>query len=172
MLKMRFSEPYMKATMSFIVRDHMRSRFSSREAVQAIRRPCIGLVENFYYEEELQSFLPNAEIVELASPEDFFEHRNAELDAMLLTAERGAAWTLMHPEFTVAIPQPTVLAAPVAIGMARDAEPLANFVNAWLSLKREDGTIDELLEYWILGGGAKPQQPRWSIIRDVLGWME
>ena len=102
----------------------------------------------------------------------FFERRSAELDALLLTAERGAAWTLIHPEYTVAIPQPTVLAVPVAMGMARNAEPLADFINAWLRLKREDGTVDELYQYWILGGGAKPQHPRWSIIRDVLGWIE
>jgi len=78
----------------------------------------------------------------------------------------------MHPEFSVAIPQPTVLAAPVAIGMARNAEPLNDFINGWLRLKREDKTLDQLYEHWILGSGAKPRQPRWSVIRDVLGWVD
>jgi ABC-type amino acid transport substrate-binding protein len=172
MLEMRFSEPYMKATMSFIVRDHMRSKFSSREAVKSLVKPRIGVLDNPYYVEELQAFLPQAEIVVLKSPEEFFRQRSEELDAMLLTAERGAAWTLIYPEFSVAIPQPTVLAAPVAIGMARDAEPLADFINAWLRLKHEDGTVDELYQHWILGGGAQPRQPRWSVIRNVLGWVD
>lgn len=172
MLQMRFSDPYMKATMSFLVRDHVRSKFASREAVRSLVRPRIGVLDNAYYVDELRELLPDAEIVKLASPEDFFRQRSDELDAMLITGERGAAWTLMHPEFSVAIPQPTVLAAPVAIGMARDAEPLNDFINAWLRLKREDKTLDQLYEHWILGSGAKPRQPRWSVIRNVLGWVD
>jgi ABC-type amino acid transport substrate-binding protein len=162
----------MKATMSFLVRDHVRSKFASREAVRSLVRPRIGVLENEYYVDERRQLLPNAELVKLASPEDFFLQRSDELDAMLITGERGAAWTLMHPEFSVAIPQPTVLAAPVAIGMARDAEPLNDFINAWLRLKREDKTLDQLYEHWILGSGAKPQQSRWSVIRNVLGWVD
>ena len=67
---------------------------------------------------------------------------------------------------------PDVLAAPVSIAMARDAETLADFINAWLRLKREDRTLDQLHKYWILGSGAQPRKPRWSVIRDVLGWID
>jgi hypothetical protein len=111
-------------------------------------------------------------VVKLDSTKDFFDSRVAELDAMFMSAERGSAWTLIYPQFSVAIPQPDVLAAPVSIAMARDAERLADFVNAWLGLKREDQTIDLLYRYWTLGGGAEPKQPRWSVIRDVLSWVD
>jgi hypothetical protein len=36
MLGMRFSEPYMNATASFVVRDHVRAEFSSRDSVKAL----------------------------------------------------------------------------------------------------------------------------------------
>jgi Na+/H+-dicarboxylate symporter len=172
MLEMRFSEPYMRATMGFVVSDHVRGKFSSRDAVKALSRPRIGVLDLPYYIDTLRGYLPRAEIVKLDSPSDFFRQRSEGLDALFLTAERGSAWTLIHPEFSVAIPQPDVLAAPVAIGMARDAGALAEFINAWLRLKREDKTIDQLYAHWILGGGAKPRQPRWSVIRDVLGWVD
>jgi ABC-type amino acid transport substrate-binding protein len=172
MLDMHFSEPYMRATMSFVVRDHVRAKFSSREAVQALKKPKIGVLDTPYYIETLRSYLPQAEIVKLGSPGDFFRQRSEELDALFLTAERGSAWTLLYPEFSVAVPQPDVLAAPVAIGVARSADALADFINAWLRLKREDKTIDQLYRHWILGGGAKPREPRWSVIRDVLGWVD
>ena len=110
--------------------------------------------------------------MKIDSPGDFFRERSEELDALFLSAERGSAWTLLYPEFSVAIPQPDVFAAPVAIGMARDAEQLADFMNGWLRLKREDQTLDQLYEHWILGAGAEPPQPRWSVIRDVLGWVD
>ena len=36
------------------------------------------------------------------------------------------------------------------------------------TLKREDGTLRELHERWILGRQARSAGPRWSVIRDVL----
>jgi ABC-type amino acid transport substrate-binding protein len=110
--------------------------------------------------------------VKLTSPSEFFSEQGQELDALFLSAERGSTWTLIYPEYSVAVPQPDVLAAPVSIAMARDAGELSDFINAWLRLKREDQTLDQLYQHWILGGGAKPRQPRWSVIRDVLGWVE
>ena len=29
-----------------------------------------------------------------------------------------------------------------------------------------------LYDYWILGIGAEPVQPRWSVIRNVLHWID
>ena len=46
----------------------------------------------------------------------------------------------------------------------------AAFVNTWIELKRKDGTLDALYKYWILGLDATPREPRWSIMRNVLGW--
>jgi hypothetical protein len=92
--------------------DYVRSKFSSREAVKALVKPRIGVLNVQYYVDTLQSYLPQAEIVKLNSPGDFFEGRSEEFDALFLSAERGSVWTLIHPEFSVAIPQPDVLAAP------------------------------------------------------------
>lgn len=39
-------------------------------------------------------------------------------------------------------------------------------------LKQKDGTVNRLYEYWMLGGAAKPRGHRWSIIRNVLGWID
>jgi Na+/H+-dicarboxylate symporter/ABC-type amino acid transport substrate-binding protein len=170
--KFRISEPYMKSTMSFVVRDHLRSKFSNRQKVQNLKAPKIGVLDVDYYVELLRDYLPQAEIIRFKTPEKFFEQKPEDVDALFMSAERGSAWTLIHPEYSVAIPQPDVLAAPVSIAMARDAERLSHFINVWLRLKREDRDLDELYQYWILGRGAEPRQPRWSIIRDVLGWVD
>jgi hypothetical protein len=29
-----------------------------------------------------------------------------------------------------------------------------------------------LYDFWILGRGAASTEPRWSVIRDVLGWVD
>ena len=116
--------------------------------------------------------LPRAELVKLDSPSEFFDRKSEDLDALFISAERGSTWTLIYPEYSIAVPQPDVLAAPVSIAMADDAESLAHFINAWLRLKREDKTLDQLYAYWVLGRGSQPRQPRWSVIRNVLGWVE
>jgi ABC-type amino acid transport substrate-binding protein len=49
---------------------------------------------------------------------------------------------------------------------------MMEFVSNWIDLKRKDGTIDELYDYWMLGGASRPTEPRWSVIRNVLGWVD
>ena len=35
-----------------------------------------------------------------------------------------------------------------------------------------DGTIDALYGHWILGKYAVKREPRWSVIRNVLHWVD
>jgi hypothetical protein len=35
-----------------------------------------------------------------------------------------------------------------------------------------DGTIQTAYDHWILGRTAEEKKPRWSVIRDVLHWVE
>ena len=114
--------------------------------------------------------LPQAELVHITSLKDFFERQGEELDALLLSAERGSAWTLLYPSYTVAIPQPDILAAPLAYAMSQNDRELVDFMTTWIDLKRKDRTIQSLYDYWILGKNAVPKAPRWSVMRNVLGW--
>ena len=61
---------------------------------------------------------------------------------------------------------------PLAYPIAKRDQQLAAFVNTWIALKRKDGTIDDAYKHWILGQDATPRQPRWSIVRNVLHWVE
>ena len=89
-----------------------------------------------------------------------------------MPAERGSAWTLQYPQFSVVVPEPGIVKVPLAYPIARHDEAFASFINTWIELKRKDGTIDTLYDYWVLGREAAPHQPRWSIIRDVLHWVK
>jgi hypothetical protein len=94
------------------------------------------------------------------------------LDALMLTAERGSAWTLLHPERAVVVPRPGLVKVPLAYPIGRGDAGFAAFVDTWIDLKRKDGTIQALYDYWILGRSAAPPEPRWSIIRNVLHWVD
>ena len=98
--------------------------------------------------------------------------RAAGADALALPAERGSAWTLRYPAYSVVVPGPDPIRVPLAYPIGKRDEPLARVVNTWIALKRKDGTLDAAYRHWILGHDATPVRPRWSIVRDVLHWME
>ena len=80
--------------------------------------------------------------------------------------------TLLYPKYTVVVPEPGIVKIPLAFPVARRDQDWASFLNTWIELKRRDGTIDALYDHWILGKQAAKRQPRWSVIRNVLGWVD
>jgi ABC-type amino acid transport substrate-binding protein len=171
-VEMAFSAPYLEQTVAFIVKDHRREDFTSREAVKRLKAPRIGVLDVPYYIDAVRHSLPHATLVMLHTVTEFFDQRGEDLDAFVYAAEAGSAWTLLYPAYTVVIPQPDVIAIPLAYAMARGDPELVNFINTWIELKKRHGTITALYDYWILGKNAVPQPRRWSVIRNVLHWVE
>ena len=52
------------------------------------------------------------------------------------------------------------------------APEVHDYVSTWVALKRGDGSIRHLYDFWVLGHGAQSTEPRWSVIRNVLGWVD
>ena len=49
---------------------------------------------------------------------------------------------------------------------------LLKAVNAWLQIAEGNRTIKRLYDYWIQGKTEQQRPPRWSLLRDVLGWVD
>ena len=92
-------------------------------------------------------------------------------DALLMPAEEGAAWTIRFPRFNLVTPSP-ILIVPFAYAVQQGDDALLNFFNAWLLNARGDGTVDALYRYWMLGQVQETKPPRWSVVRDLLGWID
>ena len=169
---MALSAPYLHETVAFLVPDHRRGDFATRESVLAQTGLRVGIPVPAA-QAIAESFLPDtAQIVPMEDITNRFEERMAEIDALLLTAERGSFWTLLHPAYSVVVPQPNLVEIPVAYPVARGDQELARFMTRWIELKKGDGTLDALYDYWILGKNTEPRTPRWSILRDVLHWVD
>ncbi len=171
MMELGFSAPYLDETLAFVVPDHRRTEFSSRAAVQAHESLRLGVPELPYYMDKIRRYLPTAELVPLRSPRPFLRGQ-LEVDAIVYSAEGGSAWCLIYPEFSVAVPHPDVLKVPFGLPVARRDEEMAVFLSGWIELKRRDGTLERLFDYWMRGLNERQRQPRWSVIRDVLHWVE
>ena len=165
-----FSEPYMKITVGLLVRDYQRNELNTWQEINdlpgfRIGIPSKGLVQH------AQDFLPETEIVQIDSYQQFFNGGIQNVDTVAISAEAGSAWTILYPSYAVTIPEPHIT-RPVAIAMAQGDQQFTEFVNAWLSLKKTDGSIDQLYDKWILGKVGKRKEPRWSVIRNVLQWVD
>src|SRR5262249_32382651 len=93
------------------------------------------------------------------------------VDGVVFPAERGSYYTLLYPAFSVAIPHPLAIRFRLAYPVDRRDLESARFLEIWIDLQRKNGTIHKLYDHWILGRDAQPKQPRWSVIRNVLHWV-
>ncbi len=167
-----FSASYLDETMAFVVPDFRRRDFEEWDGIRSLKNVRIAVPDVPAFVQKLKSQVPAATVIPFRKAAELFGNRSEELDAILLPAERGSVWTLIYPRYCVIVPQPAVTKIPLAYVVARHDQPLVNMVNTWIELKKKDGTIPALYDYWILGRNAAPRQPRWSIIRNVLHWEE
>ena len=169
---MTMSEPHIFGTLSFVTRDWQRDEFTDLPALQQRDDITIAVAGDPHLASRLRIFLPKAEIKVIERGEHFFTQTGNEYDAFLATAEAGSAWTLLYPRFAVAVIGPDVIKVPLAYGMEAGEVEMAQFISRWIDTKRAIGQLDAAFDYWILGKNAEVKDPRWSIIRDVLGWVE
>jgi ABC-type amino acid transport substrate-binding protein len=164
-----YSTSYLDETLAFVAPDGLRNEFTSWD--QLGLRPTLTLaIPNVpYYIQKIHERLPRAELRIVSELTPFFA-ANAGVDALVFAAERGSAWTLMYPKFSVVIPEPDIVKLPLAYPIGQRDQAFGTFVDTWIELKRKDGTLDTLYKYWILGQNAAPKRPRWSIMRNVLHW--
>jgi ABC-type amino acid transport substrate-binding protein len=170
--EVHFTTPHIQSTLGLVVRDYERNRFDSNEELRAIESMKVAAINLPYYAKFLKRYLPQVEVEPVQSPRRFFKAEPGEYDALLFIAEAASAWTLIYTDFSVVVPKPRTVSAPVAYSLPRNAPQLTAFVETWLQLQKQAGVVDELFDYWILGEGAESGEPRWSIVRDVLGWVD
>ena len=167
------SDPYFIGTVGLVVRDERREEFASVDALRRRRGLKIGVpLDRTQLAVSMERYFggSDAEFITVESAGHFFAEDRSDLDAFLAPAEGAAAGTLLHPEFTVVVPQPDPVKLPYAFGLAPDAERVADAVNEWVLFASSEGAITRAYDYWILGKGAEPKRPRWSVLRNVLGW--
>ena len=167
-----FSVSYLDETMALIVMDNDRARFIEWSAIKAVPHLKIAVPNVPYYIDKTRQLLPSADIRPFQDVDALLSAKTPEFDAVAFPAERGSTWTLIYPQYTVVVPQPANVRVPLAYPLRRHDEAFASFINSWVDLKQKDGTISSYYEYWILGRNTEDKKPRWSIMRNVLHWVE
>ena len=174
----RISDPYQFATMSLVVPDYRDVDFATTSAIRGLDKVRVGIHRSLAGEKIVHAAMSgyrNVEFVVLESYRDFFENRGAAegLDALYTGAESGSAWTLLYPNFQVVTPWSDDYTVPLVYPYSGGEDnEMDEFIDHWVLLKQHDGTTERAFEHWILGKGGEKQTPRWSVIRNVLGWVD
>jgi Na+/H+-dicarboxylate symporter/ABC-type amino acid transport substrate-binding protein len=173
LMNMELSDPYLDGELSVVVRDHRRNEFSQRERLLLNRELTIAYPGPAgYIRPAVESALPSISITwkEINNLREFFEQDGEIFDALIIEAEVGAAWTLLHPEYTIVIPRSSKLNIPLGFAVPTGQHQFAASLGRWIAAKKATGDIQVAYDYWILGKGAEKREPRWSIKKDILGW--
>jgi len=167
------TDPYFTATVGLATRDERRHDFETLETIRQQRKLKIGVpLDSTQIEFSIQHYFGQND-VEFVTTEfwnTYFEGKHPEIDAYLMPAEHASGWSLLHPEYTVVVPQPNPVRIPSGFAVALDAGDLAQVINEWIVYAENVGIIKSNFDYWVSGQGAQKHEPRWSIMRNVLGW--
>jgi Na+/H+-dicarboxylate symporter/ABC-type amino acid transport substrate-binding protein len=167
-----FTHSYIDQTLAFMVKDHRAEEFSDLSNLLQMESLRMGLPKNNYYEKFIKEIFPNVEILNISSMRAFFKGDYDEVDAAPFSAEIGAAWTLLYPQYSIVVPKGVNVKAPTGFGLPHGQVEFSSFMNTWLDLKKKSGDMDKLFRHWILGEGQTQHEPRWSLIRNVLDWID
>lgn len=172
-LEWDFSASPMDLTLAFLVRDYRRKEFSRLAALSRQDGLHIGVVqEDPGLHHLIMRELPKATLVTVGSPREFLRGNRPELDAVVYSAEGGSAWTLLYPAYAVVVPKPGNASLPMGYALPRGEREWTDFVSQWVLIAQKSGEVSLLFDHWIQGEGARDTEPRWSVIRNVLHWVE
>ena len=164
------SEPYMNASISLVMRDHRRREFNSWDAIRQRQDLKLAVVDLPFLVNRVEKVLPNAQVERIKDPTEFLNADKGRFDAMLYSAEAGSAWTLLFPQYSVVVPEPSVISVPLVFLLPPDTARWNRYVDAWIGLNKTGHQVQRLYDYWILGQGAGKHKHRWSVVHDILGW--
>jgi Na+/H+-dicarboxylate symporter/ABC-type amino acid transport substrate-binding protein len=171
-LQASYSRPYLDLKLALIVPDHQRELFNRGPEALRQQNLTIALVGSHYFTPLLKQILPEVGITSLESAEQFFTSPKPVADAMLLSAEEGAAYTFRYPAYTTVLPQGKRIMLPAAYALPRGEYEWSKYIDNWVDLKQKDGTVASNYRFWMDGAAVEKRTPRWSVIRDVLGWVD
>jgi proton glutamate symport protein len=180
-LNMEFPYPYYENNNALIVPRSRKKEFLNLKELQNKKNLKLGA--GGAQVEIARKHFPNAEVFSVLAKEELLEDRFArfvwtealtkkEIDGVLWSETNAIIWCLSHPQF-VAISYGDKLGTNYfGYPVRKHATDFGFFLNNWLALKEQSGFHKAMQSYWIDGIAPGGKPPRWSIIRNVLHWID
>lgn len=175
MIDLSLSDPYLDGQLSILVKDHRRHDFASLDRIKQLEKMRIAILGEPVFVEKIANRVRNRltgikfDVLPIAHYDEFF-HMGDQVDGLVESREIATALALLHPNYTAVVPTASALSFPVSFAVPYGEKAFADFLSQWIAVKKANGYIQDATQYWVYGKGAKPYQPRWSILRDGLNW--
>jgi ABC-type amino acid transport substrate-binding protein len=162
------SNPYYSSPVALIVRNAVLEKFLSRASIEAQTDLTVAVFDDPIMVDLAKRILPNKKVAVIPSYSGLENH--PEIDAAIWTLAQAKAWAAPRPDYTAVIPKDLGGQFLIAYLMPTGADQLRTFVDYWLRLQQVSGFRDRMVRHWIDGKRDTKLRPRWSILRNVLGW--
>ncbi len=164
---MLFSDPYEEQNNVLIVPYQKRAEYSNLKKVQENSSLTIGVIGEYY--EISKRHFPKSKIVRIHHLEEI---NKIDVDVVMAPYYEGFIWSLQHPNYVVIDYDDLIGKQYFAYPIYIDAFSWKSFVNNWLHLKEQSGFTKRQRNYWMEGKKPKSPEERWSLLRDILHWIE
>jgi Na+/H+-dicarboxylate symporter/ABC-type amino acid transport substrate-binding protein len=161
------SRPYHQSALAFFTLREKAHLFADRAEIDARTQLRIGVFDDPVLRLWLGSIVPRSRIRIVDDYDELPDFQ--QVDAALWTLLQSEALAAAHPEVVAVAPEG--IGSPVLFTylMRKDAVQLRNYVDYWLELQEADGFKRTQSRYWFERQARSHDQPRWSILRNVLG---
>lgn len=168
---MLLADPEFDVNLAVVCRDYRSREFRSVAEIRRRKGTRLAVLEASIFAEALAEAVPDAIPVSIRHERDFFDG-TVEADALITTAEAGSAWSVLRPGFAVIAPEDLAVSVPIVYPVGGRDQAFRDYLESWLRLMQRTRRAERIYDYWILGKGIERTGPRWSVVRDVLGWIE
>ncbi|MEM8955435.1 MAG: cation:dicarboxylase symporter family transporter [Verrucomicrobiota bacterium] len=167
--ELNVSTPYYSSPIALFAPRNRVARLNSRKAIDNIDGLRAGVFDDPVLIPRLKRLLPNADVVIVDSYQTVPDF--SKIDFAIWTLEQAKALAEANPEIQAIVPKDMGSNFLFAYLMPRDASEWKQYVDYWIEIKNRSGELKAAKDYWIDGKPRPSDTPRWSILRNVLHWV-
>ncbi|MCG8537380.1 MAG: cation:dicarboxylase symporter family transporter [Pseudomonadales bacterium] len=171
MFQVGYSTPVMELNHALVMKDYLASEIKTADQLKELEQFVVAHVEHDSAVKTIKDRFNRVEFESINTYLEFFNQDGEQWDALIVSAQAGSTWTLLYPEYGVVVLN-RHSKFPVSYVVAKDNLGFLRYINNWLQMRKVTGHYDRAYDYWILGKGATEKTARWSVIKDVLEWVE
>lgn len=167
-----FTDSYLSPRLCFVTSEKARKLFTSIPSIKENKKIQIAVLQGSAYEAIAKELFPGKNLILLKTYEEF-KPENEHI-AILWEEQEAIAWSLCHRNFRIVFPRPPMGYDTLSYVIRNDSPRFIHYLNQWLELKKTQGFTEKQYELWIKGKTEIAAEPvrRWSIIRNVLRWID